>query len=382
MARNRKPQLGIDARFFGPGGKGLGRYTERLIQHLERRELPFDVVLFLRDENWDAFQSTNPAFRKVRAPFRWYTLAEQLRFPLLLGRERLDLVHFPHFNVPLWYRGAFLVTIHDLILTKYPTERATTLGPALYRLKHAASQVVLRSAARRAKRVITVSEFSAKDVEETLAVSKNKIRVIPLGCEPLAPADAVEAPRVGFGMPDKYVVYVGNAYPHKNLEKLIEAWAILRQRGRPESLVLVGKMDYFFERLRRRVIERGYDRGDARVIFPGYVSDGQLRWLYQRASLYAFPSLIEGFGLPGLEAMSEGCPVVAARSSCLPEIYGEAALYFDPHDAADIARTMLEVLSSPETRASVIERGKRQVLSYHWETMSAETLAVYQELLY
>jgi glycosyltransferase involved in cell wall biosynthesis len=163
---------------------------------------------------------------------------------------------------------------------------------------------------------------------------------------------------------------------------LISAWALLRERGRQESLVLVGKMDYFFERLRRYSIEHGYDRGPAKIVFPGYVTDGQLRWLYRHAQLYVFPSLIEGFGLPGLEAMFERCPVAAARSSSLPEILGDAALYFDPHDSNDIARQIVAILNSPELRADLLERGERQARLFSWEAMSQATLKLYTELLY
>lgn len=381
MKRINHRRIGIDARFYGPIGKGLGRYVERLILHLERLESDLEFVIFLRAENWNVYNPSSPRFTKARAPFAWYSLDEQVRYPLLLAKHRLDLVHFPHFNVPLWYRGKFIVTIHDLILTKFPTERASTLGPTVYRIKHAASQFVLQSAVRRAARVVTVSNFSKQQIQETLGVPGDRISVMYEGCEPLAPETAVEPPRYGPGWPERFVLYVGNAYPHKNLETLLAAWELIRKRGRSESLVLVGKPDYFFNRLRQQVLDSGLDRGKAPVIFPGYVTDGQLRWLYRRAGAYVFPSLMEGFGLPGLEAMSEGTPVLAANASSLPEIFGNAAAYFRPHDPKNIADQIETVLDSDSVRGQLIDRGRKRAQQYRWETMARQTLALYEELV-
>lgn len=381
MAHNNRPRIGIDARFYGPVGKGLGRYVERLLSHLESLESDFEYVVFLKRENWDLYRPINPRFKKVLAPYAWYSLDEQIRFPVLLAKQRLDLVHFTHFNVPLWYANKFVVTLHDLILTKFPTERASTLGPFVYRFKHVASQFVLKSAIRRAVQIITVSKFSAAQIEQTFQVEPAKITVILEGCELLTPSSCIEPPRIGHGIPDKSILYVGNAYPHKNVEKLIDAWALLRQRGRTESLILVGKMDYFFERLRRYVIAHGYDRGATTVIFPGYVTDGQLRWLYQHASIYAFPSLMEGFGLPGLEAMLEGLPVVSSDTSSLPEIFGDGAEYFDPQDPVMIADAISKVLDSPVLRQNLIMRGKARAEKYRWDEMAKQTLQFYQKML-
>ncbi len=377
----RARRIGIDARFYGPIGKGLGRYTERLIQHLERLDTPFEFYIFLRRENWNDYQPARPNFHKVLAPFRWYSLAEQIGWPRLLIKQRLDLMHFAHFNVPIGYAGRFVVTIHDLILTRFPTERATTLGPIRYWIKHAAARLVLKSAVRRARRIITVSRFSRLELAKHLRVPETKVDVIYEGCEPLAAAEQITQPAFARNLKQPFVLYVGNAYPHKNLERLLEAWRSLKRLGRSEPLVIVGKPDYFLKRLEQTAERLGLAPNRGLVRFPGYVTDGELRWLYQHATLYVFPSLMEGFGLPALEAMQEGLPVAAAACSCLPEILGDAAAYFDPNNVQDIARTVAALLADPARRQNLARLGRRQAERYDWPETARQTLAIYQQTL-
>ena len=307
-------------------------------------------------------------------------MAEQTGWPIRLIKQRLSLMHFAHFNVPVWYPGRFVVTIHDLILARFPTERATTLGPVRYRIKHAASRYVLKSAAQRSDRIITVSQFSRSELVRHLAVSEAKIDVIAEGCEPLTDEAQISPPPVASELNGPFAMYVGNAYPHKNLERLLEAWVILKGRGRTEKLLIIGKRDYFFERL-ENLAERLGLRSDGLVRFPGYVTNGQLRWLYRHATLYLFPSLMEGFGLPALEAMQEGLPVAAAACSCLPEVLGEAAAYFDPFDPKAIAQTVSDLFDDPARRQALAERGLNQARRYNWADTAQQTLTLYQRIL-
>lgn len=168
-------RIGIDARFYGPKAKGLGRYAEKLLQYLDKIDQKNDYIVFLRKENFKKFQPSSDNFKKVIADFRWYSLAEQIRMPLLTRKYNLDLMHFPHFNVPLFYQGKFIVTIHDLILTRFPTERASTLGPFLYKMKHLLYKLVIRQAIKKAQKIITVSNFSKKDIEDNFPLAKGKV---------------------------------------------------------------------------------------------------------------------------------------------------------------------------------------------------------------
>lgn len=372
-------RIGIDARFFGPVGKGLGRYTERLIENLEPLASEHDFVVFLRKENFDAYQPKSPRFRKVTADFRWYSASEQLRFPSLIRRERIDLMHFPHFNVPILTPCPFLVTIHDLILFRYPTRRATTRHAAVYGLKYAAYRAVIRLAAFRARKIITVSEYTKRDIVKELDVKPERVIVT------YEASDGVEGGQLTIpgtfdpaakGIVKPYFLYVGNAYPHKNLERLLKVFKKLRRNGLESQLVLVGKMDYFYSRLKEEARASGLlEKDDA--VFYGYAEEAELAELYRRARAYVFPSLLEGFGLPPLEAMRYGTPVAASDSSCLPEILDDAAAYFDPEDEEDIARVMRETFEDDALRARLSERGRERVKRFSWRECAERTYAAY-----
>lgn len=373
-------KIGIDARFYGSLGKGLGRYTEKLITHLE--QIPDDehtYVVFLRRENFDEYQPANPRFQKLIADYRWYGWTEQIVFPIRLWRERLDLIHFPHFNVPLLLGKPFVVTIHDLILLHFPTVKASELSPFLYWLKYLAYRVVIASAIHRARAIIVVSDFTKRDVQIVYPNAQHKIYTTLEAADPfchwLDPESAHELlSRLGLiesdtGMTMKrFVLYVGNAYPHKNLGWLIEV-----AKKFPETVFLcVGKEDFFYRSFQEKVTTARVGN----IRFAGYVDDRALGALYQRASAYLFPSFYEGFGLPGLEAMNHGVPVIAARAGSLPEIYGDAAVYFDPAESETGVAALRQVFSETN-RLARQSFGFHHVAQFSWQTMAAETLQLY-----
>lgn len=366
--------IGIDARFYGPFGKGLGRYVQKLIEHLER--LPHDhrFTIFLRQENWDAYQPRDERFVKCLADFPWYSLREQTHLPGLLRRAGCDRVHFPHYNVPLLYRRPFFVTIHDLIVSRYPTVRASTLNPLVYWAKHLAYQFVIRSAIQRAHAILTVSEYSKRILQENYRIPANRITVTYEAAEALA---RNVSPNLSdrFRLSVPYLLYVGNAYPHKNLEGLVRAFAILQQQmTSPIHLVLVGKKDYFYERVHALVAKSGLSD---LVHFPGYVTDEELAALYRHAQLYVFPSFEEGFGLPPLEAMQASVPVASSDRSCLPEVLGNAAEYFDPSRPDMIAQSLRALLENEPRRRELIRLGHERVSRFRWEDLARKTLDVY-----
>ncbi len=377
-------RIGIDARFYGSVGKGLGRYTEKLIEHLEAVDTKNEYVVFLRRENFDEYHPKSPKFRKVLAQYQWYGFAEQLLFPFLLDRFRFDLVHFPHFNVPLLYRRPFIVTIHDLILLHYPTLRNTTRSLLSYRLKFSAYRWIIRSAIRRATHIITVSAFTKKDILDRYPEARGKVSVTyeaaDLLCRrlPLLEENNLFR-RLGLiteavssrGILQPYFLYVGNAYPHKNLEILLRAAPAFRQF----RFVLVGKEDYFYTRLKREAETLKTDN----VLFAGFLTDQELGTLYRNATIYIFPSLYEGFGLPPLEAMTYGLPVVSSDRGSLPEILGDAALYFNPERTEDLARVISSLLSDEERLRMLRTRGYERSGCYRWRDMALATLSIYQK---
>lgn len=375
-------KIGIDARFYGPIGKGLGRYTQKLVTHLEKIDQQNQYVIFLRRENWDTYQPANKNFQKVLADFQWYSSTEQVQMPKLLQKQNLDLAHFPHFNVPLLYRGRFITTIHDLILIQFPTKRATTLGPLLYKVKYFGYKRVIGHAVKKSQGVITVSHYTKKQLAEFFQIPPDKIHVtyeassgVESGQLKMPESDFLR----DYGITKPFLLYVGNAYPHKNLEGLLQAFRQFVSQHKQHQLVLVGKDDYFYSRLKEEARAMGLDK-DNRVVFFGYASEKQLADLYRLAKAYIFPSLMEGFGLPPLEAMSYGLPVLAANTSCLPEILGKAAFYFDPRNVGEIVAAISKVLSDEILQVDLREQGYQQVKKYSWEKCARETLAVYQQL--
>ncbi len=367
-------RIGIDARFFGPSvGTGIGRYSQRLIEELEQIDTVNEYCVFLRDENFDLFQPSSPRFTKVRAPWRWYSRDEQLQFPRAVRRTNVDFMHYLHFNVPLLSPRPYVVTIHDLILSKFPTPRASTLEPIKYWLKQLAYRAVIRTAVKRADHVVTVTNYTKQDIVKHFGYPEAKIAVTYEGF--IAPPS-----NVSVTIPDAsrfkepYLICVGNAYPHKNLERLIDALPQIRHSGRAVSLLLVGREDFFFRRLQEYVHEK---HADAFVKFSGYVDDEMLDALYRGAVAHVFPSLYEGFGLPGLEAMVRGVPVVAARASCFPEVFGDAAYYFDPLNVSDMATAIRRVIDDHPLRDQLRSNGTKRIELFSWRKMAAQTLAVY-----
>jgi len=375
--------IGIDARFFGPRGKGLGRYTQKLIEALQELDRENDYVIFLRRENFDEYLPQNPRFKKVLADYSWYGFAEQFFLPFKIYAQKVDLMHFPHFNVPIFYFKKYIVTIHDLILRHFATRRASRLGTLLYWIKNLGYRVVIWLALKRAKKIITVSEYVENDIIKSFKVKAQKISVTYEGApEKNLLFAGLKYKLKEFGIGKPYLLYVGNAYPHKNLERLVKAFEILVADSKNDlQLVLVGEEDYFYQRLEeegRTSILRRIEVFD-QIIFTDFVTDEELELLYQNATLYVFPSLCEGFGLPPLEAMSHGLPVVCSNATCLPEILGEAAIYFNPQDPNDMAEKINQVLSNNNLRKDLIAKGFEQIKKYSWRKMGEKTLILYNQ---
>ena len=390
-------KIGIDARFYGPVGKGLGRYTQEVVDNIIKissaeNSTIFDYVIFLSPENYDEFVAESANIKKVKVDINWYGLKEQLLFPFYIWKEHLDLMHFPHFNVPILTPVKFVVTIHDLILTHFPTIRATTLSPLKYKFKNFAYRLVISNAILRSRRIIAVSNFTKDDLVKQFKVRPDKISVTYEGVANLAKGrDSLFVARLDsqetlelYNIPQKFLLYVGNAYPHKNLNFLLNIFSKLHKE-RPElCLVMVGKNDYFYSKIKGEASRLNLwqpNNSNNPVVFPGYVPDAQLEVLYQEAALYVFPSLYEGFGLPPLEAMARACPVLSSDRSSLPEILGDAALYFNPENDSDILNKINLLLNDNNLRNDLIAKGASQAKKYNWWECASQTLEVYKQVL-
>lgn len=381
MELNNK-KIGIDARFYGPKQKGLGRYTKEIVDRIVALDKENEYVIFLSPENFEEFKTDNPNVKKVLASARWYSLAEQISLPRLIAREKLDLIHFPHFNVPLLCRTKFVVTIHDLILTKFPTVKASTLNPFLYWFKNLAYKIVIHRAVHRAVKILAVSQFTKDDLINKFKINGNKIIVTRLGAADIFYDGALDVNKdkevlIKYGINKRFLLYVGNAYPHKNLEGLIEDFPLILESAKDLQLVLVGNSDYFYERVKE--FSQEFDSSGKDFVFPGFVPGNDLNCLYRNASVYIFPSKYEGFGLPPLEAMAQGCPVISSNQASMPEILGDAAIYFNPENENEMIEKILSVINNAELREGLIKKGKEQVKKYDWNKCAEETLLSYSE---
>lgn len=358
-------KIGIDARLYGTKHRGLGRYIQKLIQYLEHIDTVNEYYIFLQQDNFDDYAPSASNFKKVLANYRPYSLREQLLFPFVLYTYRLDLVHFPHFSAPLAYLRRYIVTIHDLLISHYPSSRATTLPSWVYAIKVFVYTYTIKLVARRASHIIAVSDYTKDDIVKLLNIPINKISVTHEGVDLVAASgqyhDTVNSP---------YLLYVGAAYPHKNLERLIEAFNAYSQESPEMQLILVGKHDFFYKRL----IENAHNK---QIVFPGYVSDIELANLYQNATAYIFPSLLEGFGLPALEAQAHGVPVISSNTGSLPEILGDSALYFNPENIQEMISVIRTICADQNLQKQLREKGTANLRRFSWQEMAKKTHTIY-----
>lgn len=361
-------------------GFGLARYVEQLVKYLQETDKTNEYILFLKKDNFDNLKLHASNFKKVLADIPWYSWREQLQFKNFIKKQRVDLMHFPHWNVPLFYRDSFVVTIHDLIMFHFPRSAATTLGPLKFWLKDKAHRLVIKNAVKNAKHILVASEFTKNDMHKTFGTPLDKMIVTyqaPFKSEKIINADDFYQILKKYDIDKQYVLYVGSAYPHKNLAGLLKAWKIFVDKyGKNYQLVFVGQDNYFYKKLLRSAEAQAV--GDS-LIFTGLVSDDELIVLYKKAGLYVFPSFYEGFGLPPLEAMICDTPVASSNSTCLPEVLGEAALYFDPDNSEQMADVMYKGLTDKGIIFELKQKSVEELRRYSTEKFIAETLRVYNQ---
>jgi glycosyltransferase involved in cell wall biosynthesis len=366
-------RIAIDARKLHDFG--IGTYIRNLVCGLAKIDRTTDYVLLCRDKDMTFAATLGPNFRAVAEGAGHYSVAEQLTVPLAVRRAHVDLFHAPHYVLPALTPGRTVVTIHDCIHLMFP-EYLT------HRLAYAYARASMWTAAHKSDRIFTVSEQSKRDILKFFHVPPDKIVVTPnaiderFSVEPKA--EHVTQIRERYQLSHAYILYVGNIKPHKNLERLIEAFHQVRSQGRSElELLIIGDEISKLQSLRRAVHKYDLHRY---VRFHGFVPQETLSVLYRLASVFVFPSLYEGFGLPPLEAMACGTPVVTSNVSSLPEVVGDAAVLVDPYSPQAIADGILKVLQSAHLRADMRQRGFARVREYSWERSVARVREVYEEV--
>ncbi len=363
----------LDLRIFGPQFGGLGRYNQKMLSLLCVLDQKNHYIVLLKENLLELKLPANFEIKIV--PYHWYSLKEQLFLPGILRKLKPDLVHFPHFNVPIFYFGKFIVTIHDLIMTKFPSVRTTSLNKFIFIFKRLAYRLTIFLAVKKAVKIIAVSKFTADDIKNYFHLTskeKEKIAVVYEGL-----SLDIETATKKINLPEKFLLYVGNAYPHKNLEFLIKVFSTWQASHSEFALVLVGNKNYFYQRL-EKYVQDNFEHIKDKIIFAGFVPDELLVNYYQKAQVYIFPSLYEGFGLPPLEAQIHKLPVLSSSSSCLPEILGDSVLYFDPKDEMDCQLQLNKILTDETLRKNLQTKGQEQVKKYSWEKMVKQIINIYQ----
>jgi glycosyltransferase involved in cell wall biosynthesis len=367
-------RIGIDARKLHDFG--IGTYIRNLLRQLARVDRDTEFVLLCRHDDAAVLASLGENFRPLAESAGNYSFTEQWKIPLVLRREGVTLFHAPHYVLPPLVPCRSVVTIHDCIHLMFPQYLPN-------RLAHGYARAQIVTAARRATRILTVSESSKRDILRFVDLRPDKIDVIynaydqRFAVEPRE-EDVVRV-RERYQLHDEFVLYAGNVKPHKNLERLIEAFHLVRNKGLDHlKLVLIGDEISKYASLRRAVHRHQLHKY---VRFLGYLPEETLAVMYRLAGVFVFPSLYEGFGLPPLEAMASGTPVVTSNVSSLPEVAGDAAVLVDPYDPDAIAEGIRQVLTDEQLRRELRRKGLARARQFSWEDSVRRVREIYLEVV-
>lgn len=347
-----------------------GRYTDRLITHLSEIDTENTYTILVQPN--DDWKFTNPNFKTAACKFQQFSFnpIDQIAFALQIYRLRPDLVHFTMTQQPLLYFGNIVTTTHDLTMLRHmrPSRFPAwihKIGMSLYRLLFWWSH-------KKSKRIIVPTDFVAEDLANYQPFTKSKIVRTYESAEPPV---AGPAEKLG-NIKQPFIFHVGQPLPHKNIDRLIQAFEKIKASHGELKLILPGKIQGAFKDDLNEWIAKSPAKDS--IIVPGFISDHQLKWLYENAECYVLPSLSEGFGLPGLEAMAHDCPVVSSDATCLPEVYQDAAVYFDPTDIDDMSQNILSVMEDKKRAKELVVKGRKVISQYSWRKMAEETLDVYK----
>lgn len=357
----------IDAR---ESGTSTGRYIDKLLENMAKLKPDLEIIVLTKKHRTGFMKLIAPQFKVIETSYREFGFGEQLGLWWQIHKLRPALVHFAIAHQPVLYRGKAVTTVHDLTTVRFTNPAKNYL---IFKLKQRVYAWLLMRVAKKSKAILTPSKFVASDIENFAHISPDKITVTYEAADKIKEKSEPVQSLTG----KVFIMYVGRPQPHKNLPGLIDAFELLQANHPDLHLVLAGKKDPLYQRFELDTVRREIKN----IVFTDFVSEGQLRWLYENTAAYVFPSLSEGFGLPGLEAMAHGAPVVSSNLTCLPEIYGDAAHYFDPTDPGDIAQKIGEVIEDKKLRATLIDRGYRQAAKYSWQKAAKQTIVVYKDSL-
>lgn len=364
-------RVGIDCTATARRRAGIELYTQGLAHALVQLNSDTEFVLFLPRSGPDELAALSGPVSTYRSPFDRGVIRSQLWLGRAARASGVDLMHYPAFP-PLVPAHPFIVTVHDATPWLFP-QSMSRLGYMYFRS-------ILAARTRKARLVITVSEASRTEIIRMLGLPERRVKVIYHGVRPTLLTNAAENGRelARLGIDHGYVLFVGTVEPRKNLRTLVRALSTMRSSGFHAKLVVAGRLAWGVREL-KNVLEG--ERMTDSVVLTGYVSDGELAWLYRNASFLVQPSLYEGFGLPIIEAMALGCPVIASRIPAHAEVLGEAGIYFSAFDVDELVSAMRNVSTDGARRAQMVEKGLRRSRGFAWDRTARETLDSYVQAL-
>jgi glycosyltransferase involved in cell wall biosynthesis len=371
---NSKPHIVIDARLYGPKHTGIGRYTKNLLLALSKlpdfKKYCFTLIIYPELES-EIKKDLGNKFEYVSTNIRHYSIREQLFLPFLIYRLHPNLVHFTHFNKPIFYFGSSVVTIHDLIKHFFKGPLNTTKSTSVYWIKHF-FYLKLTDITIKNNTLIVPSDYWRDYIIKNHNISPQKITTTHEAVDPTFLKKINPKIRNWKLEIRNYILYTGNLYPHKNIEIILKALQKLPNL----KLKIICARSFFTQKIEKLIKEYKIKN---QVELLGYVPDVEFKKIYHQALSLVHPSLMEGFSLTGLEAMALGCPVISSNSSCLPEIYQNSVLYFDPNNSNDLISQIQQLQNNPKLREKLINLGYQQVQKYSWAKTAKQTINVYKK---
>lgn len=371
-----KKHIVIDARLYGPKHTGIGRYTKNLLIALKQlpnfNKYKFTLIVY-KNLSEQIRKDLGDRFNYFETDILHYSIKEQLILPFIIYSLKPDLVHFTHFNKPLLFFGNSVVTIHDLIKHFFKGKETTTRTQFLYWIKYVSYLVLINTVIKTSK-IIVPSNYWRDYLIKNFKLKPKDITTTHEAVDPNFFQGQSKLDLESISKPENYIIYTGNLYPHKNINIIFQA---LKQI--PDiKLKIICARSFFSQKIEKAVAQQ---KISSQVKFLGYLDDKDFKNTYQKALALVHPSFMEGFSLTGLEAMALNCPVVSSNSSCLPEIYQDSVLYFDPHKPNELISQINKLKKSPKLRNQLILAGNKQFKKYSWIHTATETLDVYQNLL-
>lgn len=359
-------KIAIDGRFYGLEHGGLGRYTKELVNNISKTKSANKYYLLLRKKYFKTLKLPKN-WEKILVDYKHYTLAEQINLPQIIKKINPDITHFLHFNVPLFTPKPYMVTIHDMIMHKSKGVDATTLSSYQYLVKRVGYRLVFKNAVKRASRIITPSIAVKNDLVDYFKINSNKIHTIHMGIDESFFDDKKTIKK------RNYFLYVGSAYPHKNLLQLIKV-----VKKEKYKLIIVSSRNVFTKRLQKSIKKLNAKKY---IELVGYVNDKELKSLYTNATAFVYPSLLEGFGLQGLEAMARKTLLAVSNTKVFKEIYKDNAIYFNPKSVESISQSLKQIIDMDISEIEKkLQKAQKYAKTFTWQKTAQKTLSLYYNI--